>query len=356
MQKQTIVFVINRLKLGGAQRVAITLAHALQQAGHDAHIVCFKHSDELCGAEALNVHYFDRGLAWLPAPLRNRLLAKRLDAFIRARVGEPDLVLSNLSKANRVMVHSALRNVRIIVHNTLSLLGEAADMSAARHWLRNRRIRATYLKKPCICVSRGVYDDFVALMPEHFDVTTITNPVDTAQIRSWSQDFTSPYRDYVVHVGSFIPQKRHDLLLRAYSESGIDESLVLVGSGELEAAIRQQAQELGIQDKVLFAGFQSNPYPIIAGAKLLLLTSDYEGLGIVLLESLALGVPAISTDCESGPAEILPAQNLAPVGDAPAMARLLARAAASPQDFASAVPGQFESHGIAAAYLALCHV
>lgn len=353
MQGLKVVFVINRLKLGGAQRVVITLAQAMRDLGHDTHIVCFQHSEELVGAEELPVHYFKRGLSFLPPPLRNRLLARKLDRYILEKIGTPNLVLSNMSKANRILMHSALPNIHIVVHNTLSMLGEIRQMSPLARWLRTTKMRAIYLKRPCICCSDGVYQDFIKLMPGHTQVQRILNPADTKHVRAWSEAYTTPYENYVVHVGSFIPQKRHDILLEAYRDSRIEESLVLVGSGELEADIKQQAVRLGIENKVIFAGFHSNPYPIMRGAKLKILSSDYEGLALVLLESLVLGIPTVSTDCDSGPREILPQTNLVPVGDVAAMAAAIRRAIADPDAFRCELPQQFDAERVAAQYLAL---
>jgi glycosyltransferase involved in cell wall biosynthesis len=93
--------------------------------------------------------------------------------------------------------------------------------------------------------------------------------------------------------------------LRAYAKSGITQKLLLLGDGPLKDSIQQLANELGIAEKIIFAGFHDNPYPIINDAKLSVLTSDYEGLPTVLIESLALKVPVLSTDCPSGPREIL---------------------------------------------------
>ena len=353
MQNHKFVFVINRLKLGGAQRVVITLAHAIRDLGHEVHVICFKKSDELCGAENLKVHYFDRGLSLLPQMIRNRVLARRLDAYIRNNIGSPNLVLSNLSKANQILIHSTLPNVHIVVHNTLSLPAEIDKVSRISRWARSRKLRSSYLKKPCVCCGNGVYQNFVDLMPDHENVIQIGNPADIEQIHSWSREHASPYENYIVHIGSFVPQKRHDRLLQAYKESGIDESLVLIGSGKLEPEVRQQAQLLGIDKKVIFAGFHSNPYPLLARAKLLVLSSDYEGLPVVLLESLALGVPTISTDCESGPREVLPRTNLAPVDDVTALAELMKAAVNDPAGYSTALPEEFDSRVVANAYLKL---
>ena len=79
-----------------------------------------------------------------------------------------------------------------------------------------------------------------------------------------------------------------------------DSELMIVGSGELETSLRQLAGELGIADKVIFAGFQSDPTPFYLSADLFVLSSDYEGFGNVIVEALAQGLPVVSTDCPSG--------------------------------------------------------
>jgi glycosyltransferase involved in cell wall biosynthesis len=149
--------------------------------------------------------------------------------------------------------------------------------------------------------------------------------VDFELIRRQANE-TNPYKneDYIIHVGRLTPSKRHDVLLQAYAKSGIGQKLLLLGDGPLMDTIQQLAHELAIAEKVIFAGFHPNPYPIIKGAKLSVLTSDYEGLPTVLIESLALHVPVLSTDCPSGPREILTdqlANALSPVRDIDAMAQ-----------------------------------
>ena len=83
-------------------------------------------------------------------------------------------------------------------------------------------------------------------------------------------------------------------------------SLVLVGKGRLEKEIKQLAHELNINNYVDFLGFQINPYPLIANAVLLVLSSKFEGFGYVIVEAQALNRPVLSTDCPFGLRELLP--------------------------------------------------
>jgi glycosyltransferase involved in cell wall biosynthesis len=110
---------------------------------------------------------------------------------------------------------------------------------------------------------------------------------------------------------------------------------MMLGQGEGETKLRSLAAELGISDRVIFAGFQADPSPFYAAADLFVLSSDLEGLPTVLIEALSFGLPVVSTDCPSGPAEILENGRwgrLVPVGDADALARAMGEALAAPVD------------------------
>lgn len=122
-------------------------------------------------------------------------------------------------------------------------------------------------------------------------------------------------KDLNKHIENLKRQKRHDILIKAYAKANVQEKLVLVGTGELLEASKKLVKDLGIEDKVIFTGFKKNPYPYMKHAKLMVLSSDFEGLGLVILEALALGTPVISTDCPSGPNEILANQYLVAVQD-----------------------------------------
>ena len=91
----------------------------------------------------------------------------------------------------------------------------------------------------------------------------------------------------------------------------------------MEHELKDLARSLGVLDDVIFVGFQANPWPHYASADLFALSSDYEGYPLVLVEAMLSGLPVVSTDCESGPREILDGGKfgrLVPVGDEQALA------------------------------------
>jgi glycosyltransferase involved in cell wall biosynthesis len=193
--------------------------------------------------------------------------------------------------------------------------------------IKTKKVKKLYDNKHLLCVSKGVEDDILSIGVIPKSINTIYNPYVFEDIRKLSLVDINYKVDgnYLVHVGSFSQPKRHDILLIAFSKIE-DKSikLVLVGAGEEEQTIKRLVDNLEIRNRVIFAGFHSNPYPIIKNAKLLLLSSDHEGLPTVLIEALALGVKVVSTDCPSGPYEILAPEfesYLVPIGNAKAFAK-----------------------------------
>ena len=148
----------------------------------------------------------------------------------------------------------------------------------------------------------------------------------------WFGDGQGPV---AIYVGRFSHQKDLPTLLDALAEARKHRPvrLIMVGKGSQREALAARAEALGIADAVDMPGHVANPYAWMARADLFVLSSAWEGFGNVLAEALGLGVPVVSTDCPSGPAEILEHGRygrLVPVGDAPALAEAMLRTLEEP--------------------------
>ncbi|WP_367110262.1 glycosyltransferase [uncultured Psychrobacter sp.] len=327
------LLVISCLQGGGAERVVLTLGQGFYDLGYEVHILRFKPLMEYEINSNLNYHL----LKYKPYKLivgeqrRNKIFARAVDDYVTHKIGQPDIILSNLERADSVLSHSKLSNIVYVIHNTLSLSNELNQLKDADK-LKSKLIDI-YSKHPCVCVSHGVQEDFIKNIGQVGEMTAIHNPIDRDYIQRMADAFVPDYQNYIIHVGSFKRAKRHDVLLKAYAKTDQSMPLLLLGQGKYKKDMEQLAASLNLQDKVVFLGFRDNPFPFIKHAQLKVLTSDWEGFALVIAEALALGTPVISTDCPSGPSELLPEKNLMPMNDVDAIADKLNQAMKNPQQF-----------------------
>jgi glycosyltransferase involved in cell wall biosynthesis len=163
-----------------------------------------------------------------------------------------------------------------------------------------------------IAVSEGVAQSLRTMFPHHASrIACIYNPVDIVRIDSHMADAlaVSPWmkRPFVLSVGRLTSQKGYDLLIQAFalvSERVPGVDLVILGQGENRDALERLAGELGIAGRVHLPGFIS-PHQAMARASLFVTSSRFEGLSMVLIEALYQGARIVSTDCPSGPREVL---------------------------------------------------
>jgi glycosyltransferase involved in cell wall biosynthesis len=329
-------FVVTNLAGGGAEKVILNIGAALRARGHEVQLVLLEDVVEHAVPAALAVHTLSPSKKRISKGVLGKHLAAHRLRRAMAELAYPrpfDIVISTLPFADEVAILADLPRHWCRIANTLSVevarLHQTAPRKAARRRARYRRL---YGSRPLIAVSQGVVQDLrERLGLTNVPIERIYNPFDIAAIRTLARaPARLPGRPYVIHVGRFAPQKRHDLLLDAWARFGTKlPRLILLTepAAELQAMIAAR----GLVDRVLVAGFQLNPYPWIAAADLLVLCSDHEGLPNVLIEALMLGTPVVSTDCPSGPREILgdafPGA-LVPVNDAELLAQAIAQALA----------------------------
>jgi glycosyltransferase involved in cell wall biosynthesis len=198
------------------------------------------------------------------------------------------------------------KNIYHTVHSTFSQ-SALKNKQGLKLFFRKRKLQNIYNNLDIITVSNGIQDDLlytINIKPK--SIQTIYNPVDIDTINQLSNETNIiQEQNYIIHIGRFAKVKRHDILLQAYKQSNIDAKLVLVGDGEEKENIINLIDRLDLKEKVILTGFLQNPYPVLKNARLLVLSSEYEGFGNVLIEALSLNIMIISTNCKSGPNEIM---------------------------------------------------
>jgi glycosyltransferase involved in cell wall biosynthesis len=225
----------------------------------------------------------------------------------------------------------------VTIHNTLSLAKQNA--SGARAKVMPNFMRHCFpWADEIVAVSEGVADDFAAVTGlERSRITTIYNPVISTTLTEKAKEpvdhpwFAPGQPPVVLAVGRLTKQKDFPTLIRAFDCLRRERPvrLMILGEGEERMALEGSIRQLGLNDSVSLPGFVDNPYPYLSRAGVFVLSSKWEGLPTVLIEALAVGVPVVSTDCKSGPREILDDGKygqLVPVGDSAALAKAIEKA------------------------------
>lgn len=335
--RPSLVIYLPDLSGGGAERLYLGLAPAFIEAGLDVTFLLDREGGELLGSVPAGARVVSLGAS------RQLAALPRLVRLLRRT--RPDLLLSAMEHMN-VMSVLARRvsgtRTKIVVsqHNALS-------EQAKRPGLKHRAVPLLYrLALPSaaaiVAVSRGVADDMARRAHVARDrIEVIYNgairpdferALGEATPAGWPQSGR-----VILSVGRLVAQKDHATLLRAVARLPADRvtHLVLLGEGPLRPELEALGRELGIAERLHMPGFLANPLPAMARADLVVLSSRFEGFGLVLAEALACGTPVVSTACPYGPAEILEDGRygaLVPVGMPAAMADAIAATLETPAD------------------------
>lgn len=360
MNQPIILLILKALEGRGAERMVTTLARAYIDMNYAVHVLCLEDTKDMRLDSGVHHHVVPYNQPLLNTEIEQasayKQVAARIDEYVLNHIGMPELILANIYKINWIMAYSKLPNIVNVIHTAVSRQFQAQLKMTAEQTINH--LKMVYGAHPYSCVSEGARQDLLALIGHSDNITTtIYNPCDVSQIQQLASEplsikgFGLTDKGYMIHVASFDAMKGHRELLQAYSKTECKLPLVLVGKGRLEDEIKQLAIDLTIEDKVYFLGFHANPYPLIARAALLVMTSKYEGFGYVIVEAQALAVPVISTDCPFGPRELLPQKNLVAVGDIKGLAALINQAINNPDQFITHLNHQLLPKQIAQQYL-----
>jgi glycosyltransferase involved in cell wall biosynthesis len=332
MRKIRLLCLISKLTGGGAERMMIYLLRGLDRDRFDITLGLGRAEGPFLPMVPGDVRVLDFDVD------RD---AHAVDDLARLfRRGEHDLSFSMIAMNLAAVVAREMSGSRIpLILGARNHYSRAFPAEAQNAELKMLAVRLLYPRaERIIGVAQGVCDDLIAnfgVPPER--VRAILNPIDLERVRRAAQEppphpWLQPGADRptLVTVGKLQVAKGHHDLLAAFARvrAELPARLLILGQGPLEAELRATIARHQLQDDVALVGFQSNPYAFMGHSPIFVLSSLWEGFPNVLTEAMACGAAVISTDCPSGPSEIIEDGRsglLVPVGDAGALSDAMLR-------------------------------
>jgi glycosyltransferase involved in cell wall biosynthesis len=324
---------------GGVERMLAQLSRGLADLGYRVDLVVRRRNGELLEAlpEAVRVVELD-------AIARDTLSA----AVAYLRMAVPPVLVSSKPENNALAVAARLRSgvaTRVYIRAASAESARSAGQFFLKRWRTFRTMRRVFRQADgIIAVSRDLAADVANItgIPVH-TIRVAHNPVVTREMfelarapldHPWLEAGSPPL---ILGIGRLGRVKNFDLLVRAFARVRREDPcrLMILGEGRERAALDRLARRLGLSDDFALPGFVHNPFAYLSRARLFALTSVAEGSPNALTEALALGVPVVSTDCRTGPREILQDGRygtLVPVGDEEALAHAVRATLLQPQD------------------------
>ncbi|MEM7172265.1 MAG: glycosyltransferase [Pseudomonadota bacterium] len=331
MGSQKIALFMQDLAGGGAERVMLQLANGIAENGHQVDLVLVRPDGPYLSMVSSKIRIVDLGTE------RTVKSIWALSRYIRRE--RPVALLSALVHVNvaAILAHLLSGRVTKLVlseHNQISKNAAVAESRTIR--LAHRLVPYLYpFADEIVAVSQGVADDLQRFsgLPSA-KIKVIFNPIVTPELSSRANEpvshpwFEPDQPPVILGVGRLNQQKDFPMLIEAFAKvrSKMPVRLIILGEGEGRAELEKLIETYSLQEDVDLPGFVDNPFAMMAKAKVFALSSAWEGLPTVLVEALACGVPVVSTNCPSGPDEILRGGELGPlveVGNASGFAEAL---------------------------------
>lgn len=332
-KKIKIAFFLPTLEGAGTERNVVNLVNNLDRKKYVISLVLGKVKGVFIKEISKDVLIIDLNTSYTLG-----LFFKLIKYFRKER---PDIFVSAFPHINivSIMARSFSRTkTKIVVteQSITSLLSTTARTFSRKlvaRFILPLLMRFIYpLAEAIVCVSKGVSKDLLKIIHNSDKISIVYNPIINKKIYKLAEEpidhfwFSNLEIPIIIMVGRLTKIKDYPDSLKAFSLVVQERSarLVVLGKGPEEKKIKLFAHKLGLSDKILFLGFQKNPYKYIKKAKVFVLSSFHEGFGNVIVEAMACGTPVVSTNCMSGPREIIENEEngiLVPVADQEALAK-----------------------------------
>lgn len=307
-----IIFFLPTLGGGGAERTVIQLANNLVQQGRSVDVVVC----DITGVKGTLLPEVDPQIQLIDLscgrvanaifPLKKRLQAADYDVLVATQT-HTNIIAALAKRLAKSQARLILREV--------STPSKNMKLQGAVKWLLKTLVNMTYPSaSQVVCVSQGVMEDFREYYAYNKNnLVTIYNPViDDTYVEKLQvpieHRFFQPENKVILAVGRLTEAKNFGFLIRSFKalhDQHPETRLIILGEGELRGELEQLVRDLSLSDVVDLPGFDPNPYAYFKYAELFVLSSNWEGLPGVLIQALASKIKVVSTNCPSGPMEIL---------------------------------------------------
>lgn len=316
--KKLMIFMYS-LQDGGAQRTIVNVINNIDKSRFEVVLVL--------GTSNNNIYLEDVNknirIVYLECK-KLRFTLIKLTSTIKKE--KPDVLFTTLNKNNIALLLAktlSFENIPVIIRETNNRT-QSGNVSKINKIIT--RLTYNYLSKKIIALSVGVKEDLMTNFKVNQEkIEVIYNPVEVNKITKQTLEKVEDVEinageKLLVSVGRLVEQKDYSTLLYAFNKvaNSVESRLLILGRGPLEKRLKELSEELNISNKVVFLGYKRNPYKYMKMADLFVLSSKHEGFGHVIVEAMASGTSVISTDCKSGPGEIIEDNKygvLVPVGN-----------------------------------------
>ena len=321
---------------GGAERVMLNLAIEFAKLKYKVDLVLVTKKGPYLKQVPKNV----RIVSFFIPSRKFRTLFSVIPLLFYLRKEKPDTLIAASISCNVIAVMAKILSrsqVKIVigVHNTFSI--DRQKLGFLKRLIMSRLVYSLYPRADAIiAVSKGVADDLSrAINIPRQKIKVIYNPIVNSEVyRKVKEEeidhsyFSDSSLKVIIGVGRLTEQKDFPTLIKAFAKvrQKINSKLIILGEGKDRKKLEKLIQNLNLEKDVSLPGFVDNPYAYMARSDVFVLSSRWEGLPTVLVEAMACGAPVVSTNCKSGPAEILENGKygkLVPVGDVDALAEAI---------------------------------
>jgi len=298
-----VAIVVTNLASSGAEKIALTQAKLFKEHGHE--VVLFlvdnvkEYETEDCEFP-IETLTSGKNTYKVLGKVGDRIYAEILQKKMQ-EYGGFDIIISNLPRADRVVKLLNHPNKYYVIHTSYKT--ELEKFANRRGQKKSRLYQYLYANEKIITVANAIIDDFDNLKIPYRQALTIYNPFSFEYIREKGKEKIDLDFEYIISPTAFRKEKRYDIMLDAFKM--LEHNIKLVILANRDSRLEAMIKERSLEDRVVILGFQQNPYKYIKNARLLVLSSEREGLPTVVIESLILGTPVVATNCPTGPSEIL---------------------------------------------------